>query len=266
MATIVRDLDQYLLVNNSGKLSKLRNRNAWMLGCNPGEAENESKVNEFLMMIKRQFEHVLIAEYFDESLILMRRKLCWEISDILYLPLQVKKYDYKNHSLETELVNKLTNWSRVDTVLYKTFNEILWKKIAQYGEDFWKEVKFYKNQKLRIVQFCSPFIENQMKFCNVSDFQKYLVIPRSPWSEAFKVDIVWCIVSKLDLTIIKNTIRVRQYPELCDNIVPVINYRHFRKSRTIPEVMLHPDHCSPDMTSEGSTFRIPVSVLRKGLC
>ena len=236
-----------------------------MIGWNPDETENESEVNEFLGIIKREFEHILIAEYFDESLILMRRKLCWEISDILYLPLLVKKYNYKNHSLEPGLMNKLTNWSSVDAIFYKTFNESLWKNVAQYGEDFWEELKFYKNQKLRIAQFCSPFIENQMKFCNVSDLEEYVEIPRSPWSEAFKIDVVWCIVSKLDLTIIKNTIRVKQYPELCDSLVPVINYRHFRKSRTRPEVMLHPDHCSPDMTSDGSSFRIPVSVLRKGL-
>ena len=191
-----------------------------MFGWNSNEIENESKMSDFVTMIKREFEHVLVAEYFDESLILMRRKLCWEISDILYLPLLVKNYGYKNHSLEPVLVEKLTNWSRVDTVLYKTFNETLWKNIAQYGEDFWEELKFYKNQKLRIVQFCSPFIERQMKFCNVSEFEEHLEIPISPWSTAFKIAVVWCIVSKLDLTIIKNTIRVKQYPELCNSIVP----------------------------------------------
>ena len=92
--------------------------------------------------------------------------------------------------------------------MYKTFNESLWKNVAQYGEDFWEELKFYKNQKLRIAQFCSPFIENQMKFCNVSDLEEYVEIPRSPWSEAFKIDVVWCIVSKLDLTIIQNSVIV----------------------------------------------------------
>ena len=120
--TILRDLDQYLLMKNSGKLGKLRNRNARMFGWNPNEIENESKMSELVTMIKREFEHVLVAEYFDESLILMRRKLCWEISDVLYFPLLVKNYDYKNYSLEQELVNKLTIWSKVDVILYKTFN------------------------------------------------------------------------------------------------------------------------------------------------
>ena len=237
-----------------------------MFGLHPDDAENVSKVNELLRVAKREFEHVLVAEHFDESLIVMRRKLCWEIIDIFYFPLLVQNYHYKNHSLEQELVDKLTNWSRIDAMLYKTFNETLWKNIAQYGEDFWKELTFYRNQKLRIVQFCSSFIESQIKWCNVSDFKQFLDLPGSPWGAAFRIDVVWCIVSKFDLTIIKNTIRVRQYPELCDYIVPITNYRHFRKSKTRPEVMLHLDHCSPNKTPEGSTFRLPLSVIRKGLC
>ena len=266
VATILRHLDQYLLMKNSGKLNKLRNRNAWMFGFNPDDGENVSEVNEFLREIKSEFEHVLAAEHFDESLIVMRRKLCWEISDIFYFPLLVQNYHYKNRTLEQELVDKLTNWSRVDAMLHKTFNETLWKNIAQYGEDYWDELIFYRNQKQRIVQFCSPFIESQRKWCNVSDFKEYLDIPESPWGADFRIDVVWCIVSKLDLTIIKNTVRVRQYPELCDNIVPITNYRLFRKSKTRPEVLLHPDHCSTNNMLEGSTFRLPLPVLRKGLC
>ena len=237
-----------------------------MFGFNPDDAENVSEVNEFLRVIKREFELVLVAEHFDESLIVLRRKLFWAISDIFYLSLLVQNYHYKYYPLEQELVDKLTNWSRVDTMLWETFNETLWKNIAQYGEDFWEELTFYRNQKERIVQFCSPFIESQMKWCNVSDFKEYLDIPDSSWGAAFRIDVVWCMVSKFDLTIIKNTIRVRQYPELCDNIVPITNYRLFRKSRTRPEVMLHPAHCSSNKMSEGSSFRLPLSVLRKGLC
>ena len=208
----------------------------------------------------------LIAEHMDESLIVMRRRLCWEISDILYLTLRARNYGTKDKQLDPELVEKLTNWSRVDAMLYKTFNEKLWKNIAQYGEDFWEELKFYKKQNERIFDFCAPFLKTKKEYCNISDLEKYMEIPQSPWGNPFKVDVLWCMMGKISTMILRNIIRVRQYPELCDNIVPLTNYRLFKKSRTRPEVMLHPDHCSPDMTSEGSTFRVPVPVLKTRLC
>ena len=202
----------------------------------------------------------------DESLIVMRRRLCWEISDILYLTLRARNYETKDVKPEQNLVEKLTNWSRVDTMLYKTFNETLWKNIAQYGEDFWEELKFYKKQNERIFDFCSPFLKTKKEYCDISDLRKYMEIPESPWGHPFKVDVVWCVMGKISTMILRNIIRVREYPELCDNIVQLTNYRLFRKSKTRSEVMLHPDHCSLDMTSEGSTFRVPVAVLKTRLC
>ena len=154
----------------------------------------------------------------------------------------------------------------MDAILYKTFNETLWKNVAQYGQDFWAELKFYKKQNERIFDFCSPFLKTKKEYCDILDLRKYMEIPESPWGNPFKVDVVWCMMGKISTMILRNIIRVREYPELCDNIVQLTNYRLFKKSKTRSEVMLHPDHCSPDLTSEGSTFRIPVAVLKTRLC
>ena len=40
--------------------------------------------------IKRQMDFVLITEYMDESLVLLKRKWCWDMEDILYLPAKVR--------------------------------------------------------------------------------------------------------------------------------------------------------------------------------
>jgi len=44
---------------------------------------------------------VLITEYYDESLIMMRRQFCWELSDIVYLALKVRK---RNKQLSSTLI------------------------------------------------------------------------------------------------------------------------------------------------------------------
>ena len=237
-----------------------------MLGLSPDDFDDNIRVKQFMYNITAEFSHMLIAEHMDESLIVMRRSLCWDVSDILYLPLRVRKYQTKDKPLEPELQEKLTNWSRVDAMLYETFNETLWRNIAEHGEDFWDELEFYKKQKEKIFDFCSPFLKTKKEYCNISDLGQYMEIPGSPWGNPFKIDVVWCVMSKISTMILRNIIRVREYPELCDNIVPVENYRYFLKSRTRPEVILQPNHCSTNKTSEGSTFRLPVPVLKTRLC
>ena len=48
----------------------------------------------------------------------------------------------------------------VDFLLHEMFNSSLWRDIAQYGRDFWDELKFYSKQKIRIVNFCRKIIKS----------------------------------------------------------------------------------------------------------
>ena len=225
-------------------------------------------MDEFIASIVHDFHHILITEHLDESLIVMRRKLCWEISDIdlLYLPLRVKNYNYKRKPLEPELVEKLTNWSRLDAILYKTFNETLWKNVVQYGEDFWDEVKFYKNQKERIFKFCSPVLNSPGKYFNISNLDEHILVPKSPWGNEFKIDNVWCMINQMTDLVLQNTIRVKEYPELCSHTRIDADIRDFSISRTDLNVVLHPSHCSGNMTSLRHTFQLPVPILMDERC
>ncbi len=62
----------------------------------PRIIENDSEktlafLNNFL---NRLFRFVLITEYFSESLVLMRRKFCWDFQDILHQKLKVGQYNW----------------------------------------------------------------------------------------------------------------------------------------------------------------------------
>ena len=41
------------------------------------------------------FKMVLITEHFDESLVLLRRNLCWDLEDIMYTAMKPGNYTYK---------------------------------------------------------------------------------------------------------------------------------------------------------------------------
>ena len=162
-----------------------------------------------------------IAEYPDESLIVMRRKLCWEISDILYLPLNARVYEAKKKQFDPTLSDKLRNWSRVDVLLHKTFNRSLWRDITQYGQDFWDELKFYKVLKQRINNFCDPIIKqrfNKSGLRIVLDSLQKITIPGSPWGREYIIDSVWCLMNKVSPVGCRNIIQVQNHPELCNHL------------------------------------------------
>ena len=157
--------------------------------------------------------------------------------------------------MEDKLMGALRNWSSVDVLLHRDFNETLWKNIANYGEDFWNKLKFYQNHRQRIVEFCSDISST-----------RYIIIPESAWGSEFRVDYVWCLVNRLSPLIIRNIIRVKQYPELCDQITSSTReYEKFYKSRTRQEVTLNPDFCSTNQTSSRRAFQIPLPILINGI-
>lgn len=44
--------------------------------------ENRNAMTQYINYIENEFDLVLINEYFDESLILLRNLLCWDLQDI----------------------------------------------------------------------------------------------------------------------------------------------------------------------------------------
>ena len=265
-SSLLENLDNFLKRSNSKRLKRLQNPNAVMLGLDKQDFQNQSAVRQFIRNIVADFDHMLMTEHMDESLVVMRRKLCWQISNIFYLSQIVSLYNYKNTQLRPDLVQKLTNWSRVDAMLFNTFNETLWKNIVQYRKDFWEELTFFKNQKERILKFCSPVLNSPGKYFNILNLEQYILVPKSAWGNEFKIDRVWCMVNQMTDLVLQNTIRVKQYPELCSDTKAEADIRDFHISETNLNVMLHPNHCSDNKTSLKQSFQLPLPILMDERC
>lgn len=59
-----------------------KNQQLWGLGTNSFEMEDPVKVDEKISKYDSQFDLVMIAEYFDESLVLLADLLCWDLSEV----------------------------------------------------------------------------------------------------------------------------------------------------------------------------------------
>ena len=59
-------------------------------------SDNEDDLKSAIHNIERDFDLVLITEYFDEGLVLMMREFCWTFDDIIYLKQNARTKSSKN--------------------------------------------------------------------------------------------------------------------------------------------------------------------------
>ena len=105
------------------KWNTTRNISARFFGLNRTVGDTATG-DALIQHIDRKFGMVLIMERVDESLVLMKRRLCWSTKDILYLPLRVAEYKGKAKETEQdqeELIAKHRKWSNIDYDMYDHF-------------------------------------------------------------------------------------------------------------------------------------------------
>ena len=82
----------------------------------------------------REIDLVMMMEYFDESLVLLSKTLCWEFEDLVYHPCKVHS-EYQPPTTD-EMRNIITKVSHADIGLYNNFNKTFWQKVKNYNGDF----------------------------------------------------------------------------------------------------------------------------------
>ena len=132
----------------------LRNGMSFDLGLEPEEFDKTEVIANFITLIEESFELVLIMEYFDESLILLKRLLCWSLDDIFYLKHNSRLKSLKKHHIPRQFRSKFLEWNEADVLLYQHFNQTLWKKVNSQDENFWSEVKLLKQKSLALEKEC----------------------------------------------------------------------------------------------------------------
>ncbi|KAK3594933.1 hypothetical protein CHS0354_009318 [Potamilus streckersoni] len=164
--------------------SWVNNRQAVEFGI-PSRVILEKKHNDIDAYVKhldRDFDLVIIAEYFDESVVLMKRMLNWKMQDILYRRLHIRGWDQKvtlPRPYDRRLYRK---WAAVDYALYDFFFTRLWDQAKLSGPGFFDEVLKFKQVREEVEDFCKPKP-------NATDIYE---IEASIWNEQFNVTSKMC--------------------------------------------------------------------------
>eukprot|EP00795_Rhopilema_esculentum_P007153 gene7153-12809_t len=145
------------------ELNLLKNGMAFDLGLDHQSFSDEDAISEFIKKLEKQIDFVAMAEYFDESLVLIKRMLCWETEDIIYIKHRVRNPAFKNKVTEKQK-EKIRKWNLADVMLYDHFNQTFWEKIKQQGEDFHAEVTSFKFKVAQITEICFERVHNVKAF------------------------------------------------------------------------------------------------------
>ncbi|EDO36200.1 predicted protein, partial [Nematostella vectensis] len=135
-------------------LHLLRNPMMFDLGLDFRYFQNATAVDHYLKFLNEEFDLVMIMEHFDESLVLLKRLMCWTYEDILYFKLNERQDKHKRKSLDEEVRQDILSWNRADSLLYDHFNKTLWAKIKEQGAPFQRELKIFRRINKRISNQC----------------------------------------------------------------------------------------------------------------
>ena len=97
-----------------------KNQQLWALGTTHIEMEEARTVQTKITRLDSEFDLVLIAEYYDESLVLLADILCWDLSDVRYLKQNARKSS-KVSNITERARDSLETWLEADRKLYDHF-------------------------------------------------------------------------------------------------------------------------------------------------
>ena len=164
------------------------------------KTHNPKEIASYLLQLDNEFDLVIINEYFDESLVLMRRLLNWSIKDILYISQNVdKEKQASSRELTMAERTQYRKWAVLDFALYDFFVNRLWKQIAALGPAIFEEISHFKEIKTNINKYCA------------SRSQDPYYVPSSVWSEEFVFSMEDCILATKDEREFIEGIRKSQY-------------------------------------------------------
>ncbi|XP_070567027.1 galactosylceramide sulfotransferase-like [Ptychodera flava] len=126
-------------------------------------ATNREDLADNIRQLDKELDLVLLTEYYDESLILLKKLMCLEFEDIVYYPQKVNKDPLP--PITGKMKSIIDKISIADIHLYNHFNKTFWEKVKNYDGDFEADLAEFRNIKKRITEKCEN--EPLSDYCNL---------------------------------------------------------------------------------------------------
>ncbi|KAI8487060.1 hypothetical protein Bbelb_353200 [Branchiostoma belcheri] len=146
--------------------------------------------------LEADFTLVMLLDHLDESYVLLKRLMCWELQDVLYVTKNNRSYSFKEYVPSDKEIAMLRRWKAVDYLLHDTFNKSLWNKIAAQGPGFFEEVQHFKKINKLVNTHCAEWKDGETNLTvETSKWNSFnLTVEASRWNSQFEVDAEFCRV------------------------------------------------------------------------
>ena len=132
----------------------LRNPMMFDLGLSLRCFQNYTAVTDYIKFLNKEFDLVMIMDYFDESLVLLKRLLGWDIEDILYVKVNERLDKEKAFHLSDRVQENIKRWNKADVLLFNYFNATFWRKVEMEGSSFYEDLSAFRKRRLKLEQLC----------------------------------------------------------------------------------------------------------------
>lgn len=134
-----------------------KNGMTWDFGFD-NEEEDEAVIEKRIQYLDKVFDLVLITDYFEESIVLLKEELCWTTEEVAFLKANSRKRESQSGSqnlLDSKYKEKLLEWNKADWKLFQHFNTTFAKKVEAFGlQRMEQEVAKLKDANMMIQDRC----------------------------------------------------------------------------------------------------------------
>nr|KAG5700677.1 hypothetical protein BaRGS_015507 [Batillaria attramentaria] len=166
---------------NPGK-SQTNNRMSFDLGLDAASLHDKPTVERFIKSVEDNFDLVMITEYFDESMVLLKRLLGWSTRDILYMRANNFRSQKEYYVSKDVQLENFERYQMADYMLYRHFHKVLEEKMEAAGDGFADEVAAFKVTLKRLGKFCTDTKKDR------------LVVRKTRWEAGFTMTRKDCLL------------------------------------------------------------------------
>lgn len=147
--------------------SLARNPQSFDLGLDYKFYQDAKAVEDYIAFLDKEFDLVMISDYFDESSVLLKRVLCWEFEDVLFVKTNERLDKERAVSISDDVIENIKRWNKADMLLFEHFNKTLWNKIKMEGESFYEDLATFRKMKADLKSQCfTDQVSNQLVYGN----------------------------------------------------------------------------------------------------
>ena len=169
-----------------------------------------------------------IHEYYTYSIVLLKRRLGFQLKDIVFIPLRKQLY-HEHMAFDKKQNNninrKLCEINKFDCHIYDHLNKSFWRNVVHEGISFQNEVTYFESILVKVSGFCKSLFSTRKWYEGSFKLNKLLHISKSIWNDKFCIKALDCCLMRLDEPALSTFFFYLQNPTVCKGWLRTKNKR-----------------------------------------